>query len=201
MASGFTEVARTDYAGNGYDRDFDQLLVNYPVLCYILFDIAKTSGIYGIDTQVLGNATILQAILSAINTTNAARGGVFYPFSTVTMSDIRDGTSNTYLCGEKYVSMDNYENGEMNGDQWNLYIGYDPDIVRFSARGDLSTVAQDSTEVNLKTIWGSAHASGFNMAFCDGSVHMIHYGIDPVVHDHLGNRQDGQVIDGNALSQ
>ncbi len=36
------------------------------------------------------------------------------------------------------------------------------------------------------------------MAFCDGSVQMINYTIDPLVHSYLGDRNDGQVIDGKA---
>ena len=41
--------------------------------------------------------------------------------------------------------------------------------------------------------FGSAHSGGFNMAFCDGSVHSIIYEIDPQVHAMLSDRGDGQV--------
>ena len=34
------------------------------------------------------------------------------------------------------------------------------------------------------------------MAFCDGSVQMMNYSIDPVIHGYLANRDDGQAIDG-----
>ena len=37
------------------------------------------------------------------------------------------------------------------------------------------------------------------MVFCDGSVHMIDYEIDPDVHSHLANRADGQSVSSNSI--
>jgi hypothetical protein len=37
------------------------------------------------------------------------------------------------------------------------------------------------------------------MAFCDGSVQIISYSINPTVHSYLGNRQDGNAIDAKSL--
>ena len=43
--------------------------------------------------------------------------------------------------------------------------------------------------------FGSAHLVGFGMAFCDGSVKMMNYSIDPTIHAYLGSRNDGKVLD------
>ena len=32
------------------------------------------------------------------------------------------------------------------------------------------------------------------MASCDGSVLRVGYDVDPVVHERLGNRADGQIV-------
>ena len=48
--------------------------------------------------------------------------------------------------------------------------------------------------------FGAIHAGGFNMAFCDGSVRSISYGVDRWVNVYLTNRKDGQVIDQTSLS-
>ncbi len=46
---------------------------------------------------------------------------------------------------------------------------------------------------NASTIapsFGSVHAGAMNMAFCDGSVQSIEYGIDPAVYFKYGGRDD-----------
>ena len=48
-------------------------------------------------------------------------------------------------------------------------------------------------------IFGTAHATIFNMAFCDGSVHAVNYTIDPTVHELLGSLADGVPINGKMI--
>ena len=126
------------------------------------------------------------------------------------MRDITDGTANTYLAGEKYLNPDCYITGKDPGDDCTMYQGAGGDIMRWTAylsssgaavppdaqRQDLIPPQQDQAGFAASQIFGSAHATGCNFVFCDGSVHLINYSIDPEVHRCLGNRKDGTTIDG-----
>ena len=48
-----------------------------------------------------------------------------------------------------------------------------------------------STEITF----GSAHPSGINAVFGDGSVRAISYGISATMFNRIGHRADGQVIE------
>ena len=54
---------------------------------------------------------------------------------------------------------------------------------------------EDMPGYATRGLFGSAHINGFQMAFCDGSVHMMNFSMNPKIHDYLGNRKDGHVID------
>jgi prepilin-type N-terminal cleavage/methylation domain-containing protein len=130
--------------------------------------------------------------------------GVCAQRSQVKIVDITDGTSNTYLVGEKYVCPELYQTGDDWGDDQPLYTGDTDDVNRWTGN-DTDTKAvpllpqQDTPGVESDWIFGSAHNAGFNMATCDGSVKTISFMIDPFVHNYLGNRQDGQPIDGKDM--
>lgn len=134
------------------------------------------------------------------NTAKAATG-IFYSGSMVTMADVRDGTAHTYLIGEKYLNPQYYENGIDQGDNEGSMIGDNPDIVRYGSEfgTDLKPPLQDREGYVSYIVFGSAHSNGFHMAMCDGSVHMLNYTIDPVVHYNLAHRDDGYVIDGKSF--
>jgi prepilin-type processing-associated H-X9-DG protein len=116
--------------------------------------------------------------------------GVFYATSMTTMANIRDGTSNTYLIGEKYLNSDDYLNYKDDGNNTPCYTGYDWDTVRWSAAGP----KQDRSKSDWNS-FGSAHAGALNMAMCDGSVRAVNYGIDLGTHNRLCNRRDGLPVE------
>ena len=120
--------------------------------------------------------------------------GISQVRTTVMMSDITDGTSNTYLVGEKYLNPDNYFTGKSFGDDEGCFNAATTDMYRWTRLTDQPM--QDTTGLESWYNFGSAHTVGFHMAMCDGSVHMINYSINLDVHRRLGNRRDGEVIDG-----
>jgi prepilin-type processing-associated H-X9-DG protein len=120
----------------------------------------------------------------------------------VTIADIRDGTSNTYLVGEKCVTYDNYLGGTGNdyntvsnyevGDDGPALAGDDLDLCRWG--GTSYPPVPDTPGVTAYWFFGSAHPGTFNMAFCDGSVRTLGYDIDRAVHGYLANRKDDKAI-------
>jgi prepilin-type N-terminal cleavage/methylation domain-containing protein len=128
-----------------------------------------------------------------------AATGIMYCGSMVTMADITDGASNTYLLGEKYLNPEAYWGDGDLGDNDPL-AGDNEDSVRWTFKdGDYLRPMLDSPDNQARWLFGSAHASGFFMALCDGSVRMMSYTIDPEIHKNLSNRKDGKAIDAEKL--
>jgi hypothetical protein len=110
--------------------------------------------------------------------------GVIFQRSKIRFADIQNGTSNTYLIGEKYLNPDNYLNGADPADNENMYVGFDNDICRTTFYPPM----RDRKELTNSFAFGSAHPMGLNMLRCDGSVENVSYAVDPAVHRRAGNR-------------
>lgn len=117
--------------------------------------------------------------------------GVLDSLLALRMEQISDGPSNTYLLGEKYLDTDQYFNGIEGGDNNPVYAGFDWDWHRWCANGP----RRDAPGQVDWYSFGSAHPNGFNMAFCDGSTHIISFSIDQETHRRLCCRNDNLPVD------
>ena len=116
--------------------------------------------------------------------------GVNYFRSKITVADISDGVSNTYMVGEKFLNPDLYSTGQGNADNHSQFQGFDRDVNRWA--GPDSPPLQDVPGADLEFNFGSAHGVGFYMALCDGSTQFINYSIDLEIYRRMANRMDGQ---------
>ncbi len=151
--------------------------------------------------------------------------GVIFRASMVPSAMIKDGPSYTYLLGERYMTVDYYNQspeGEVtaanppaseNDTGWDS--GYDYNTIRWTGVGEITTSSsstplapsQDQSLRNMPgvtaqtiALFGSAHGAGFYMAFADGRVQLINYNIDPNTHMYLGNRNDGEPTNWSMVS-
>ena len=150
----------------------------------------------GPDSLVEGDAMTEEAWQSHGDFSGHQPTGIFRFHGTCKMCDISDGLSQTYLCGEKYLNPAEYYDGTVGNDDQCWAQGYDRDTICGTDYDN--PPKQDNAEYTAQVIFGSAHSNGFHMAFCDGSVHLVGYTIDPNVHSYLASRNDGQVIDSGA---
>ena len=122
----------------------------------------------------------------------------------IKIAQITDGTSYTFLVGEKYVRSDMYEGGGYSDDHgWSE--GWDPDAMRstcyqpysdddgyqFVSDGALDIFGHDRDIL----YFGSAHHVGFHGIFADGSVRTLNYDIDVVLFNGLGTRAGEELVD------
>jgi prepilin-type processing-associated H-X9-DG protein len=111
--------------------------------------------------------------------------GVVFLRSAIRFADISNGTSSTFLLGEKYLNPQRYVDGRDEGDNDNAFVGFDNDVVRSTSEAPKRDLAGESNASRF----GSPHASGVNMLYCDGSVQHLSYHIAPAVFARAGNRK------------
>ena len=126
-------------------------------------------------------------------------GIVFYR-SEINMRQVTDGTSKTYMVGEKWMYYENYDTGQDTGDGEPAFSGNNDDTIRVTHID--YPLSPDSTQTKTtpnappveRRAFGSAHNGGFNMAMCDGSVDFVSLDIDPTLHAVRGARNDGDQL-------
>jgi prepilin-type N-terminal cleavage/methylation domain-containing protein/prepilin-type processing-associated H-X9-DG protein len=115
----------------------------------------------------------------------------------ISISKVVDGTTKTLLVSEKWIHPNVYEGGGR-ADDFGWADGWDYDQLRscmFQPRADGDADEPDHTDPRDPGNYpfGSAHSSGMNAMFADGSVTSIGYDIDREVFNRLGHRYDGEL--------
>ncbi len=125
--------------------------------------------------------------------------GIAFQRSEVNFRQITDGTSKTYMVGEKNVNPDYYAGGASPdfgqkdiGDDQAAWVSDDLDGNRNTELPPLP----DQPGLPAQLVFGSAHPGVFQMAYCDGSVSVVSYDIDLVAHKANGTRNGGEVSTG-----
>jgi prepilin-type N-terminal cleavage/methylation domain-containing protein len=166
-SNGILVAARSDYAANGGD-----------IYCDAKGGMTK------------GPSTLVEAKtdrwLAEFRRLEHDCNGIVFPQSLVSFKDISDGTSHTYMIGEKYIHPDHYLDGGNEGDERSLCIGANREINRWA----FDIPRHDFTEEQGSSSWGGPHPGGFHMIFCDGSTQVIDYDIDIETHKRQSNRRD-----------
>lgn len=122
--------------------------------------------------------------------------GVSHQRSEVKLKQISDGTTQTYLVGEKYRNPDHYETGLDNSDDHPLTNADDYDFHAWASNaGRPLAPLQDTPGSTERWRFGSAHPGGWNVALCDGSVRFMSFDVEDLIHRRLANRADGEVVE------
>ncbi len=122
--------------------------------------------------------------------------GVLFLNSHVAYDDITDGRAYTILLGEAWGAMTlDWAAGTRatlrnTGHRINAL---DPTLPKAGS----TRITSGAGSLTFVGGFGSRHPFGANFLFCDGSVRFLKETIDPRVYRSLGNRADGNLIDGD----
>jgi prepilin-type N-terminal cleavage/methylation domain-containing protein len=170
FSSPLSAVARTDYGANAGDADWSEPYTPEPG-SYDDGD-GKTQFEWTKHTKYTG---------------------VCFEHYQIEFRHISDGTSNTYMVGEKQLNPLDYKTGRSLSDDWSMYSGHQDDNHRVTGNATAGwwPPGQDRAGYENRNSYGSAHPASWNVVFCDGSVRGISYSIENEVHRRQATRAEG----------
>lgn len=122
-----------------------------------------------------------------------AGNGVVLALSETRIAQITDGTSSTILFGEKHIPLGHYDTSDSSGNDQGWDLGFDVDVNRWTTHPPQPDHEEEQSDQWSR--FGSAHPSGCEFVYCDGSIRTIIYDVDAETFAYLGAIADGQVLD------
>ena len=183
-------AAHTDYGSNIGDTWIDDVDPRYPPQWVALW---PTPGPQHMSDVVDAQGHITANAATTFRNIASVADGITYMGSMIRAADITDGLTVTYLIGERSISTAVYFSCPISycDEDEAAFVGHWRDITCVAA----FPLPHCDNERQSTGLFGSAHPSGFNMAFCDGSIRLMSYSIDYITHSRLASRRDGAVVD------
>ena len=133
--------------------------------------------------------TVVTHALCDYAASNREGTGAVRRYEPVFLRQIIDGTSQTFLVGEKRLNL-RYLGEPQDDDNEGYTAGWNEDTIR---RTDEEPKPDFQGNGDGEKRFGSSHPRMLHMAFVDGSVRPVSYGIDDDLFANLGNKADGNV--------
>ncbi len=169
-------------------------------------------GFYGMSSYGGNAGTRSFPPIPSSNIPAMTRDGIFFLDSCVRLTDITDGTTNTFLFGERY-----HRDPQFDLQQPIVYPGADhiEDVGRWGIVAGLGIMAHVTlsgvTPINYQVpaggdllavlnrycTFGSGHPGGANFAFADGSVRFLSDNTPLQTLQALSTRAGGEVVSGD----
>ncbi len=170
-------------------------------------DRAPTQVVYNNANYFAANSYVGNPGVYGFFTTSMDQTGIFFINSSVRIADITDGTSSTFLFGER------------NRIDFNLNAVYGPNFMENHSGwawtntlpgfdylgGSVAAINWACPAVNSDpgfvyedirfSVYGSGHTQGANFCFCDGSVRFLNNNTPVVVLQQLSTRNGSEVVD------
>jgi prepilin-type processing-associated H-X9-DG protein len=184
-----------------------ELTALYPVLplpawCFGFYGMSSYGGNAGKRSVLTGGLPDLPRL---------SKDGVIFVGSSVRLADITDGSSNTFLFGERFHDDLEYERQRpavwpdgpplAGWGRWGF-------VANFGASGNVSLSTPAPINYRVPTggdfsamedracVFGSGHPGGANFAFADGSVRFLRDSTPLAVLQALSTRDNGEIVTG-----